>query len=481
MKSHKTPPHGEVTHSRQTPTFTKTVSKPSTHSTILSEKRKSQASISKKHPVSSSSKPTSSVARVEQKAKTIRQSGPALPNKLHVKDNYNGSTTRGHKEDSKTTTGSNSHRPTQATVRTTNALKKSSGVLSSTTVTNPRYKDVTTTSTASKQLTRKAPKFGTQRAVSTTNSKANLKTVPSFSGDETDPEEQTQLQTPPKQNIVLLSSSTRHDQRLATHRQESGYSSFGVSLEEREDERVTTKPRISQRCESKTRSLSVQQPLTVFNPLQLSFPNYQIRDKDREKLFHTLAPRIRKWTFLGRYLDIDDETLKEIASSCHFDVERCYQMLCRWRREATYLRLAQGLKDIMREDLYPDLISQIPCRVRELRVDQERASHTSQHMSEDVEGFVVDLPPTDERMESLKSKCESFKNNGLGQHARITCKMHHAENEHAHAQGTSTESVDLKFVLTSLNDVRVIKDVCLAAHYKGFEKVSVFVELTKIE
>ena len=118
--------------------------------------------------------------------------------------------------------------------------------------------------------------------------------------------------------------------------------------------------------------------------------------------------------------------------------------------------------------------------MRELRVDQERASHTSQErehidMSEDVEDFVVDLPPTDERMESLKSKCESFKNNGLGQHARVTCKMHHAENEHAHAQVTSVESVD--FVLTSLNDVRVIKDVCLAAHCKGFGKVSVFVKL----
>ena len=213
---------------------------------------------------------------------------------------------------------------------------------------------MTATSTASKQLTRKAPKVNMQRAVSTANSKAygNLKTVPSFSGDETDPEEQTQLQTPSKQKIALLSSSTRHDQRLATHQQESGYSSFGVSLEEREDERVTAKPRI----ESKTLSLSVQQPLTVFNPLQLSFPNYQIRDKDCEKLFHTLAPRISKWTFLGRYLDIDDETLKEIASSCHFDVERCYQVLCRWRRGATYFRLAQGLKDIMQEDLYPDLI-----------------------------------------------------------------------------------------------------------------------------
>ena len=478
MKSHKTPSHREITHSRQIP---KTVSKLSSHSTILSEKRKSQASISKRHPASSSSKPTSSVARVDQKAKTIRQSGPSLPNKVHLKDNYNGSTTREHKEVSKNKTGNSPHQPPPATVRTKNALKKSSGVLSSTTVTNPRYKDVTATSTASKQLTRKAPKVNMQRAVSTTNSKANLRTVPSFSGDETDPEEQTQLQTPPKQKIALLSSSTRHDQRLATHRQESGYSSFGVSLEEREDERVTIKPRISQTCESKTLSLSgssVQQPLTVINPLQLSFPNYQIRDKDREKLFHTLAPRIRKWTFLGRYLDIDDETLKEIASSCHFDVERCYQMLCRWRREATYLRLAQGLKDIMREDLYPDLISQIPCRVRELRVDQER-EHID--VSEDVEGFVVDLPPTDERMESLKSRCESFKNNGLGQHAHVTCKMHHAENEHARAQGTSVESVD--FVLTSLNDVRVIKNVCLAAHCKGFEKVSVFVKLllTKID
>ena len=153
-------------------------------------------------------------------------------------------------------------------------------------------------------------------------------------------------------------------------------------------------------CESKTLSLSVQQPLTVFNPLQLSFPNFQIRDKDREKLFHTLAPKIRQWTFLGRSLNIDDETLEEIASSYHFDVERCYQMLCRWRIEATYHRLAQGLKDIMREDLYPDLISQIPS-VRELSVDQERASHALQErehidMSEDEEGFVVDLPPTDE-------------------------------------------------------------------------------------
>ena len=89
-------------------------------------------------------------------------------------------------------------------------------------------------------------------------------------------------------------------------------------------------------------------------------------------------------------------------------------------------------------------------------------------MSEDMEGFVIDLPLTDERMESLKSKCESFKNNGLGQHAHVTCKMHHAKNEHARAQGTSVD-----FVLTSLNDMRVTKNVCLAAHCKGFGKISV--------
>ena len=103
--------------------------------------------------------------------------------------------------------------------------------------------------------------------------------------------------------------------------------------------------------------------VSVYIP-NLPFPDYPIQDPEGSGLFKTLAMRVTKWRMLARYLGLPDDSIATICQANHFDNERCYKMMLLWSEKsnelATYLKLANSLRNIMRDDLLTEVTCYLP-------------------------------------------------------------------------------------------------------------------------
>ena len=193
----------------------------------------------------------------------------------------------------------------------------------------------------------------------------------------------------------------------------------------------------------------------------IKFSCAPIGEAEGNKLFETLAYRVKKWRFAGRYLNLDEDTLERIESENRFPIEQCYKMFATWREnfrsDATYLKLAQALKNIMREDLLPDIVVLIPCINKEDGIDSQCGA---ERLLKDVtleisKGGKVDLKQVEE--EFARRKADGNK------HVEITLQYPpHTERP-------------LVFILP-LDDLRVLSELCLAADKRGKRHVCMSVQ-----
>ena len=188
----------------------------------------------------------------------------------------------------------------------------------------------------------------------------------------------------------------------------------------------------------------------------LEFTHGQVPEPE---LFKLVASRISKWKILGRYLGLDDGTLDAIYTDNHFSIERCYKMLVAWRTKfrgkATYLELAKGLKNTMREDLLPDLV---PYMVQ------------SSEDGDSNQGESITIPIGENPdLQTVKEKFWLRKTSGMNS-ARITLQYHSRLSSH---------SETLHFILPSLDEssIKVIEVLCVAANIREDAKnVQLFVQ-----
>ena len=172
-------------------------------------------------------------------------------------------------------------------------------------------------------------------------------------------------------------------------------------------------------------------------------PDRPIPDDEAKLLFQALANEVQKWKFLGRYLDIRDEKLEELAKCSSVEIEQCYQMLLHWAQSSTegvtYLHLGQALKDVMQEKLL------------------------------DRVWFEMDfkLPINSERLNTFQQELSTRRNNVEGT-VHVKCTLHDSSN--------GTEDHTLNFQLSSTDvDVSVVELLCLGAQSKKFNTVSIVI------
>ena len=184
----------------------------------------------------------------------------------------------------------------------------------------------------------------------------------------------------------------------------------------------------------------------------LIFSHEPVPDPQDSQLFKIVAQRINKWKILGRYLGLEDETLEAIHRENHFIVEQCYKMLVTWqqelRAEATYLKLAQSLKNIMREDLLPELL---------LFMDQR--SNESDNGGSDGERVLIHIGASgNPDLQIIEEKFHLQRRKGL-KAARITLQYPFCINQ---------QKAPLHFILPTLDDssLRVVEELCVAANIR---------------
>ena len=184
----------------------------------------------------------------------------------------------------------------------------------------------------------------------------------------------------------------------------------------------------------------------------LIFSHEPVPDPQDSQLFKIVAQRINKWKILGRYLGLEDEILEAIHRENHFIVEQCYKMLVTWQQEvradATYLKLAQSLKNIMREDLLPELL---------LFMDQ--SSSGSDNGSSEGERVMIHIGPSgNPDLQIIEEKFHLQRRKGL-KAARITLQYPFCVNQ---------QKAPLHFILPTLDDssLRVVEELCVAANIR---------------
>ena len=184
----------------------------------------------------------------------------------------------------------------------------------------------------------------------------------------------------------------------------------------------------------------------------LIFSHEPVPDPQDSQLFKIVAQRINKWKILGRYLGLEDETLEAIHRENHFIVEQCYKMLVTWqqelRAEATYLKLAQSLKNIMREDLLPELL---------LFMDQR--SNESDNGGSDGERVLIHIGASgNPDLQIIEEKFHLQRRKGL-KAAHITLQYPFCINQ---------QKAPLHFILPTLDDssLRVVEELCVAANIR---------------
>lgn len=197
----------------------------------------------------------------------------------------------------------------------------------------------------------------------------------------------------------------------------------------------------------------------------LIFSHEPVPDPQDSQLFKIVAQRINKWKILGRYLGLDDETLEAIQRDNHFIVEQCYKMLVTWqqglRAEATYLKLAQSLKNIMREDLLPELVLYM--------ADQSSIGSESGGDGEGERVLIHIAPSGNPDLQTIKENFLLQRRKGL-KAARITLQ---------YPSLISPQKAPLHFILPTLDDssLRVVEELCVAANIReDVKQVQVDVE-----
>ena len=137
---------------------------------------------------------------------------------------------------------------------------------------------------------------------------------------------------------------------------------------------------------------------------------------------------------LGQY--IDGDILDDIDTVNYFQEEKCLKMLTMWKitfkQTATFARLARGLKEVMREDLIHDIEQFIPKANRE--IEEFR-------LTTDDNGD-IDMCELEDRFMAQK--------NSKKQTAHVTFQF------------VDVRKDALVFVLPSLDDIRVLKELCVA-------------------
>lgn len=196
----------------------------------------------------------------------------------------------------------------------------------------------------------------------------------------------------------------------------------------------------------------------------ITIPNVAICGDNESELLETIAMRVHKWKMLGRYLGVDDDSLDEIEMQNHFVGERCLKMLKKFQTvsddEATYVRLATALKNIMQDSLISDISQFFP-------KDQDSESSP----------FSCTIKPTvklDEmhaRLSVIREDFEQQKNNGK---SKATVLVHTASYPQT-VSAPSQANPPVGFKLTSLDvdSVRVIEDVCIAAAVRKIKQLSI--------
>ena len=191
----------------------------------------------------------------------------------------------------------------------------------------------------------------------------------------------------------------------------------------------------------------------------ITIPNVVIYGDKESELLETIAMHVSKWKMLGRYLGIDDDSLDEIEAQNHFVGERCLKVLKKFQTisgdEATYVRLATALKNIMQYSLIADISQFFP-------KDQESTSTVSSSYS--IKS-TIKLDEIYARLSVIREDFELRKNNG---YSKATVQV-------SYPQTLSTPPQTLRFQLTSLDvdSVRVIEDVCIAAAVRKEKQLSI--------
>ena len=192
----------------------------------------------------------------------------------------------------------------------------------------------------------------------------------------------------------------------------------------------------------------------------VSFPPTPIGESDGQVLFNALVFRVKKWQLLGRYLELEDEVIEAIEKENQFHIEQCYKMFVKWREQfgsnATYARLAEAMRNIMREDLLPDIANHIPQVTP--RVSNRHTAATVATSRGEEEEFKLDISAEGSvNLQTVMDQFSAQANNKGMKCAEITLFY----LSHAHPR----EDLPLHFTLP-LDDIRVLQDLCLSAAFR---------------
>ena len=214
-----------------------------------------------------------------------------------------------------------------------------------------------------------------------------------------------------------------------------------------------------------SRSVSVSIP-------SLPFPDSPIQDPEGSGLFKTLAARVTKWRMLARYLGLPDDAIAAISQANLFDNERCYKMMLSWSEKstelATYLKLADSLRNIMRDDLLMEVTRYLP------EVEEEGGGELGEDGWEIFS--VVIGPKGSSNLRPLKKRFNSHNKQDLKQ---IHVKFCYKSSVTPSGLASYPSSPPLLFSLSSVAGLRVIEDLCWAASAKGHQKADVSVLFVK--
>ena len=173
---------------------------------------------------------------------------------------------------------------------------------------------------------------------------------------------------------------------------------------------------------------------------EVVFPPVPITDGEC-KLFDVLSPRVKKWKILGRYLGLEDDILDRIDVENRFSNEKCYKMLDTWKRkfrsDATYRKLQDGLGNIMREDILLDIRQFVP-RDHDSEVE-EPLHHTIDVRSDE-----------NPNLHTVWEEFQQQKNNGM---KKACVSLEYRSDDPLHTR-------PLCFIAPSLDDLRVLEDLC---------------------
>ena len=257
-------------------------------------------------------------------------------------------------------------------------------------------------------------------------------------------------------HIEKLVSASEDEQTVhATHRVESDYSSTTVGSR---DSLLVS--------ESSLLPWSVSISLIATNTEQIfgiTIPNVVICGDKEGELLEAIAMRVNKWKMLGRYLDLEDDILDEIEIQNHFVGERCLKMLKKFQTvsgdEATYVRLATALKNIMQDSLITDISHCFP---------KHHLESTSAFCVPFTVKPTINLEEMYTRLSVIRENFELQRSNGK---RKATLKVSYLQAPTT----TSRTNSPLCFELTSLDhdSVRVIEDMCIAAAVRKVKQLSV--------